>query len=115
MVNKRKARNKKIGLAVSIGLVNIAVFYVWTTSQMKGASDYQVMLNHMFEKAEKAFFLVIDLALNLYFLYLVRFHLIADGLSKYWKLFNFNCGMVMISTSMDVLLFGFLSLPEEYL
>ena len=102
-------------LVVAIGCVNIAVFYIWTTAQMPSATPYQVMVNHMFEKAEKSFFLVIDLALNLYFLYLVRFRLIADGLSKYWRLFNFNAGIVVVSTSMDVLLLGFLSLPDPYL
>jgi hypothetical protein len=69
----------------------------------------------IFEKCEKTFFLIIDLALNMYFLYLVRYRLIADGLNKYWRLFNFNAGMVFISTSMDVLLLGFLSLPDPYL
>jgi hypothetical protein len=69
----------------------------------------------MFEKAEKSFFLVVDLGPNICFLYLVRFRLVADGLSKYWRLFNFNAGMVGISTSMDILLLGFLSLPNPYL
>ena len=115
MINKRRARKMKWTLVVAIGCINLAVFYIWTTAQMPSATPYQVMVNHMFEKAEKSFFLVIDLALNLYFLYLVRFRLIADGLSKYWRLFNFNAGIVVLSTSMDVLLLGFLSLPDPYL
>lgn len=82
---------------------------------MPSATPYQIMVNHMFEKAEKSFFLIIDLALNLYFLYLVRFRLIADGLTKYWRLFKFNVGIVVVSSSMDILLLGFLSLPDPYL
>lgn len=82
---------------------------------MPSATPSQVNLNHAFEKGEKSFFLLVDLGLNVYFLYLVRFRLIADGLSKYWRLFNFNVGMVVISTSMDILLLGFLSLPNTYL
>ncbi|RYP13323.1 hypothetical protein DL765_006913 [Monosporascus sp. GIB2] len=113
--NKRFARKLKWGLVISIGCINIAVCYIWTTAQMPSATAYQIMLNHMFEKAEKSFFLVVDLGLNLYFLYLVRFRLIADGLSKYWRLFNFNAGIVVVSTSMDILLLGFLSLPDPYL
>jgi hypothetical protein len=115
MTSKRRARNLKWLLFIAIGCINISVCYVWTTAQMPSATPYQIMLNHMYEKAEKSFFLVIDLALNLYFLYLVRFQLIADGLSKYWKLFNFNAGIVVLSTSMDALLLGFLSLPDPYL
>ncbi|KAI3573988.1 hypothetical protein IWW34DRAFT_706362 [Fusarium oxysporum f. sp. albedinis] len=115
MTNKRRARKLKWGLVLAIGCINIAVAYIWTVAHLDGATPFQVHLNLGFEKAEKSFFLVVDLALNLYFLYLVRFRLIADGLSKYWKLFNFNAGMVVISTSMDILLLGFLSLPDPYL
>lgn len=115
MVNKTRAKQLKWALVIAIGCINIAVCYIWTVAQLPSATPYQVMLNHMFERAEKAFFLVIDLALNLYFLYLVRFRLIADGLNKYWRLFNFNAGMVAVSTSMDVFLLGFLSLPDPYL
>ncbi|RYP91166.1 hypothetical protein DL770_002728 [Monosporascus sp. CRB-9-2] len=115
MTNKRTAKKLKWGLVIAIGCINIAVCYIWTTAQMPSATPYQIMVNHMFEKAEKSFFLVLDLGLNLYFLYLVRFRLIADGLSKYWRLFNFNAGIVVVSTSMDILLLGFLSLPDPYL
>ncbi|KAM5357081.1 hypothetical protein ACJZ2D_016633 [Fusarium nematophilum] len=115
MTNKRRARKLKLGLVISIALINIAVAYIWTVAHLDGATPSQVYLNVIFEKAEKAFFLVTDLALNLYFLYLVRFRLISDGLSKYWRLFNFNAGIVVISTSMDILLLGFLSLPDPYL
>ncbi|KAM0425966.1 hypothetical protein ACHAPT_008905 [Fusarium lateritium] len=115
MTNRRRATHLKWGLVISIGLINIAVCYIWTVAHMEGATPAQVHHNVIFEKAEKIFFLIIDLGLNLYFLYLVRFRLIADGLSKYWRLFNFNAIMVGISTTMDVLLLGFLSLPNPYL
>ncbi|CAI6099702.1 hypothetical protein V2G26_007420 [Clonostachys chloroleuca] len=103
------------GLAIIITPINIAVSYIWTTAHLGGATPTQQHVNVVFEKAEKAFFLVIDLSLNLYFLYLVRSSLIANSLDKYWRLFNFNAGMVFISTSMDILLLGFLSLPDPYL
>ncbi|KAH6888507.1 hypothetical protein B0T10DRAFT_529528 [Thelonectria olida] len=115
MTNRKKAKNMKLGLVLVIGVVNIAVCYIWTVAHLEGATPAQVHLNIVFEKAEKSFFLLVDLALNLYFLYLVRYRLIADGLTKYWRLFNFNVGMVVISTSLDALLLGFLSLPEPYL
>lgn len=115
MVSRRKALYLKVGLFVAILGVNIAVGFIWVPAHFPSASTDKVHLNEVFEKAEKSFFLVIDLALNLYFLYLVRFRLIADGLSKYWRLFNMNVGAVILSTSMDILLLGFLSLPSPYL
>ncbi|KAH7123145.1 hypothetical protein EDB81DRAFT_872694 [Dactylonectria macrodidyma] len=115
MTNRQRAKRLKWGLVIPIGFVNAAVFYIWTVAHLESATPSQVHVNMIFEKAEKSFFLAIDLGLNLYFLYLVRFRLIADGLTKYWKLFHFNTGMVAISTSMDILLLGFLSLPNPYL
>ncbi|RYP67206.1 hypothetical protein DL771_007368 [Monosporascus sp. 5C6A] len=115
MTNKRKIKKLKWSLVIAIGCINITVCYIWTTAQMPSATPYQIKVNHMFEIAEKSIFLVVDLGLNLYFLYLVRFRLIADGLSKYWRLFNFNAGIVVLSTSMDILLLGFLGLPNPYL
>jgi hypothetical protein len=73
-----------------------------------------IALNNIWERLEKSFFLVIDCGLNLYFLYLVRYRLIADGLAKYWRLFHFNAAILLVSTSMDILLLGMLSLPNPY-
>ncbi|KAH7025247.1 uncharacterized protein B0I36DRAFT_250853, partial [Microdochium trichocladiopsis] len=115
MTSRGRARRLKWGLVIVIGCIDIAVYYIWTTAHMPGATPSQIHLNLVFEKAEKSFFLVIDLGLNAYFLYLVRFGLIAHGLGKYWRLFNFNAGMVVVSTSIDILLLGFLSLPNPYL
>ncbi|KAF9768575.1 hypothetical protein IL306_014093 [Fusarium sp. DS 682] len=115
MTNRRRARHLKWGLVISILFINVAVSYIFTVAHLEGATDSQKYVNMVFEKCEKSFFLLTDLALNLYFLYLVRYRLIADGLNKYWRLFNFNVGMVFISTSMDILLLGFLSLPNPYL
>ncbi|OAQ78337.1 hypothetical protein VFPBJ_06456 [Purpureocillium lilacinum] len=115
MVHKHKARWLKIGLFVSITCVNIVVWVIWVRAHEPYATPFDVELNDYFEKTEKSFFLIIDLGLNMLFLYLVRFRLIASGLSKYWRLFKFNIGMVALSTSMDILLLGFLSLPDPYL
>ncbi|PNY25383.1 Uncharacterized protein TCAP_04675, partial [Tolypocladium capitatum] len=115
MVDQRKAMWLKLGLFGLVGCVNIAVGVIWTNGHMKTATPEQVHLNDHFEKAEKAFFLVTDLGLNLYFLYLVRFRLIALGLQKYWLLFKFNVAIVFLSTAMDALLLGMLSLSDPYL
>ncbi|KAK5659634.1 hypothetical protein OQA88_838 [Cercophora sp. LCS_1] len=115
MVPRQKAVVLRWALFVAIGAVNLAVAFIWIRAQMPGATQEQIDLNHAFEKAEKSFFLVVDLGLNLLFLYLVRFRLIAEGLSKYWRLYHFNAGIVLVSTSMDILLLGFLNLPHPYL
>jgi hypothetical protein len=56
----------------------------------------------------------VDLGLNLYFLHLVRSQLIQKGLTKYWRLFNFNACIVVLSIAMDLLLLGLLSLPNPF-
>jgi hypothetical protein len=113
MINKRKARIIKWGLFIVVGLVNISVFNIWIPALMKTNHTY-IALNFVWEHVEKSIFLVIDLGLNMYFLYLVRSELIAQGLTKYWMLFNFNVGIILLSTSMDILLLGLQSLPNTY-
>ena len=113
MVDKKKARLLKWVLFLLILVVNISVFIIWIPAHM-GTSQTFVTLNLIWERVEKAFFLLVDLGLNLYFLYLVRTRLIANGLTKYMRLFKFNAAIVFVSTSMDVLLLGLLSLPNPY-
>ncbi|KAK1752021.1 hypothetical protein QBC47DRAFT_63934 [Echria macrotheca] len=115
MSERRLATKLKCGLFLATACINIAVACIWIPAQLPSATAFQIKLNHAFEYAEKSFFLIVDLSLNLLFLYLVRFQLIANGLSKYWQLYHFNAGIVVISTSMDALLLGFLSLPDPYL
>jgi hypothetical protein len=81
---------------------------------MPSASPTMVAFNEIWERLEKSFFLIVDCGLNLYFLYLVRYRLIADGLSKYWRLLHFNAAILLVSLSMDILLLGMLSLPNPY-
>ncbi|KAL2829381.1 hypothetical protein BJY01DRAFT_255024 [Aspergillus pseudoustus] len=114
MVSRRKSLQLRWALFVLIAVVNIAVGFIWIPAHLESASDSEIHLNFIFENVEKSFFLVVDLALNLYFLYLVRYRLIADGLNKYWVLYKFNIGFVAISTAMDALLLGLLSLPNQY-
>jgi hypothetical protein len=114
MVNKRKSRLLKWGLFILIGMINISVFCIWIMAHMPSASPSMIALNNIWERIEKSLFLVIDSGLNLYFLYLVRYRLIADGLVKYWRLFYFNAAIALVSLSMDALLLGMLSLPNPY-
>ena len=114
MVNKRKSQLLKWGLFFLISLINISVAYIWITAHIPGASAEIIAINAVWERIEKSFFLIIDSGLNLYFLYLVRYRLIQDGLSKYWRLFYYNAAILLVSLSMDILLLGMLSLPDSY-
>ncbi|KAK7756675.1 hypothetical protein SLS62_001116 [Diatrype stigma] len=115
MIDQRRAKQLKWGLAGIITPVCGVVLYVWTVGHFPEATLEQQTRNFRLEICEKIFFLLVDLSLNLYFLYLVRFRLIAYGLTKYWKLFNYNVVMVVISTTFDALLLGFINLPNPYI
>lgn len=56
----------------------------------------------MWDRVEKVIFLLIDAALNFYFIHLVRSRLIANGLTKYNRLYRFNLLMIGVSITMDV-------------
>jgi hypothetical protein len=114
MVDRRKSRLLKWVLFILIACVNVAVYCIWIPAHMPSATPTNILLNNIWERIEKSFFLLIDFGLNLYFLYLVRNRLIANGLTKYWRLFKFNAAIVVVSLSMDVLLLGMLSLPSPY-
>lgn len=115
MFDKRKATWLKIALFTSILGVNLTVCSLWVPAQRSTAQPDQIRLNHIFETVEKTFFLVLDLALNIFFLFLVHHHLIAGGLNKYWRLFKWNIGMVCLSTAMDALVLGLLRAQHSYL
>ncbi|KAL4966949.1 uncharacterized protein BDV14DRAFT_198414 [Aspergillus stella-maris] len=114
MVSKRKSHQLRWTLFLAIGTINLAVAFIWIPAHLDSATPFRKRLNIIFEHVEKSFFLLVDLGLNFYFLYLVRYRLIAEGLSKYWTLYKFNVGFVGVSTVMDGFLLGLLSLPDQF-
>ncbi|KAK0622486.1 hypothetical protein B0T14DRAFT_563934 [Immersiella caudata] len=98
-----------------IACINISVGYILISAALDDATPAQKRLNFIFEHIQKSFFLVVDLGLNLFFLYLVRTRLIDFGLTKYWRLYNFNAWIVTIATSMDVIPLGMLSHSNPFL
>lgn len=112
MVNKRKSQMLKWGLFVFISAINISVFCIWIPAHMPSATPHQVEVDRIWERIEKSLFLLIDLGLNLYFLYLLRYRLIEEGMTKYWGLFKFNASVAVVSVTMDAVLLGMLSLPN---
>jgi hypothetical protein len=101
MVDQRKADQLKWAVAIFVGLINISVFIVWIPARLQ-ISPRWVSINNWWDRVEKTLFGLCDISLNLYFMYLVRAKLIANGLTKYNKLLRFNMVMVFISMSLDV-------------
>lgn len=94
-------RRLKWGIFAILATINISVFCIWIPARLQISQTY-IDINNVWDRIEKGIFAVIDLALNVYFLYLVRSSLISYGLTKYVVLYRFNLVMVVISISMDV-------------
>ncbi|KAJ9418843.1 hypothetical protein QL093DRAFT_2017762 [Fusarium oxysporum] len=109
--NKTNINRVKWGVAVVASLINISGFCIWVPARLQISHLYEE-INIVWDRTEKAVFLIVDLSLNLYFIYLVRSRLIACGLTKYTELFHFNVIMVVISVSLDCVLMGATFLPS---
>ncbi|POS80365.1 hypothetical protein DHEL01_v201256 [Diaporthe helianthi] len=113
MCDGRRVIRLKWGVALLLGLVNISVFIVWMPARLQ-ISPAWIRFNEIWDRVEKGIFALIDLALNLYFIYLVRSELVAHGLTKYVPLYKFNLVMICFSLSLDVILIGIMSLPDSF-
>lgn len=111
LVNKRNINRVKWGVALIASLINISGFCIWIPARLQISHLYEE-INIVWDRTEKAIFLIVDLALNVYFIYLVRSRLIKYGLTKYNKLFYFNVAMEVISVSLDIILMGATFLPS---
>jgi hypothetical protein len=101
MVVKKNATRLKWAVFFILALINISVFVIWIPARLQ-ISPRWIHINNIWDRCEKGIFLLIDLCLNLYFIYLVRNGLIANGLTKYIPLFRFNLAMIGVSMAMDV-------------
>ncbi|KAI1340769.1 hypothetical protein F5Y15DRAFT_32178 [Xylariaceae sp. FL0016] len=113
MVSKQKARKLKWIVFAAILAINISVFTIWVPARLQINKTY-MHINDIWDRAEKAIFCVVDACLNLYFIHLVRSRLIANGLTKYTRLFRVNAFMISISISLDVILIGTMSLKSSF-
>lgn len=101
MVDRRKAKWLKIWSFVIILCINISVFTIWIPARLE-VNQTWININKVWDRIEKVIFLLVDAGLNLYFIHLVHSRLIANGLTKYTRLFKFNLGMIAVSMTMDV-------------
>lgn len=66
------------------------------------------------DRCEKVIYLIVDGALNVYFILIVKQNLISNGLAKYKRLTNFNIFIICFSLSMDVLIISMMSLNNTF-
>ncbi|KAK4448457.1 hypothetical protein QBC34DRAFT_426514 [Podospora aff. communis PSN243] len=112
LYNPDKARRLKLGVALVIGVINVSVFIVWIPARLQ-ISDAWIKANNIWDRLEKCIFLIVDTLLNFYFMRLVKRKLIANGLHKYNRVYQFNGMLVCVSIAIDIAIIGLMSLPDD--
>ncbi|KAF3761312.1 hypothetical protein M406DRAFT_16992, partial [Cryphonectria parasitica EP155] len=113
MYDQKRVRRLKWAATLLIGAINVSVFIIWMPARLQISPGWE-NLNDVWDRIEKGIFAILDLLLNLYFIYLVRKELITCGLTKFQHLYRFNIGMIFISISLDVVLIGIMSIPNHH-
>ncbi|KAI0481907.1 hypothetical protein F4859DRAFT_476379 [Xylaria cf. heliscus] len=114
MRNQTKVTWMKWGLAGLLLCINISVYTIWIPARLQ-ISEMYIRINEIWDRVEKGIFLLIDAGLNIYFIYLIRSKLIANGLTKYSRLYHFNIAMIICSISLDGILIGVMSLHNGFI
>ncbi|KAL5317374.1 hypothetical protein ACEPPN_014469 [Leptodophora sp. 'Broadleaf-Isolate-01'] len=113
LTDQRKALRIKIGVAVLITAINISVYCIWIPARLQVSERY-IHINDVWDRCEKCIYLVVDGALNYYFIRIVKNRLVRQGLVKYDRLVRFNQFIVFLSLSMDCLIIGMMSLNNGF-
>ncbi|KAH8650206.1 hypothetical protein BGZ61DRAFT_595165 [Ilyonectria robusta] len=111
--NPITAYRLKVGVAVLITAVNISVYNIWIPARLQISERY-IWINEWWDRIEKGIYLLVDGALNFYFIRVVQQNLVANGLTKYKSLVKFNMCIVGFSLSMDVLIISMMSLKNTF-
>lgn len=111
LTDQERAWRLKVGVAVLITAVNISVYAIWIPARLQISERY-VWINEWWDRCEKVIYLLVDGALNFYFIHIVRVNLVVYGLTKYKKLVHFNIFIIGFSLSMDVLIISMMSLKN---
>ncbi|KAL2752397.1 hypothetical protein ACRALDRAFT_2126888, partial [Sodiomyces alcalophilus JCM 7366] len=113
LASKRKANYIKIGVAILITAVNISVYSIWIPARLQISERY-MWINSWWDRVEKVIYLLVDAALNIYFIRVVKRNLVGCGMTKYRSLVRFNIFIIGFSLSMDVLIIGTMSLSNSF-
>lgn len=96
-----------------ITAINISVYTIWIPARMQISEEY-IQINSWWDRCEKVLYLLIDAALNIYFIRIVSSNLVHNGLEKYRALSRFNWFIIGFSLAMDVLIIAMMSLPNTF-
>ncbi|KAK2010410.1 hypothetical protein LZ32DRAFT_693360 [Colletotrichum eremochloae] len=111
--NPKHSLRLKVGVAVLITAVNISVYNIWIPARLQ-ISDRYIEINDWWDRCEKVIYLIVDGALNVYFVRIVQKNLVTHGLTKYKRLTRFNMFIIGFSLSMDVLIIAMMSLKNTF-
>ncbi|KAK7998421.1 translation initiation factor 2- alpha subunit [Apiospora arundinis] len=111
--DKRWTRQLKTIVAIVITMVNISVYNIWIPARLQISAEY-MWINLWWDRCEKCIYLIIDAALNIYFIVIVQRNLVSNGLTKYKTLVRFNMFIICFSLSMDVLIISMMSLKNTF-
>ncbi|KAK8091302.1 hypothetical protein PG994_000807 [Apiospora phragmitis] len=111
--DKRWTRQLKTIVAIVITMVNISVYNIWIPARLQISARY-MWINLWWDRCEKCIYLIIDAALNVYFIVIVQRNLVSNGLTKYKTLVRFNMFIICFSLSMDVLIISMMSLKNTF-
>ncbi|KAF2994901.1 hypothetical protein E8E14_002072 [Neopestalotiopsis sp. 37M] len=103
----------KVGVACIITAINISVYTIWIPARLQISQNY-IHINEYWDRCEKGIYLLIDAALNIYFISIVSRNLVHNGLSKYKALSHFNMFIIGFSLAMDVLIIAMMSLNNTF-
>jgi hypothetical protein len=113
LTDQKKAYRLRVAVAILITAVNISVYCVWIPARLQ-ISERFVRINEWWDRCEKVIYLLVDGALNFYFIHIVRINLVIHGLTKYKELVHFNMFIIGFSLSMDVLIISMMSLKNTF-
>ncbi|KAF7548434.1 hypothetical protein G7Z17_g7051 [Cylindrodendrum hubeiense] len=113
MVVRRNATRLKWACFLILLAINISVFCIWIPARLQINEKY-IHLNNVWDRVEKVIFGLMDAALNFFFIYTVKKRLVANGLTKYTRLFKANLVLVSLSILLDVILICMMSLPNGF-
>ncbi|MCQ8811579.1 hypothetical protein NQU36_26640, partial [Escherichia coli] len=88
-------------------------YTIWVPARLQISENY-IWINERWDRCEKVIYLLVDGALNFYFIHIVRSNLVSAGLLKYKTLIYFNMSIIGISLGMDVLIISMMSLQNTF-
>ncbi|KAF2014551.1 hypothetical protein BU24DRAFT_451561 [Aaosphaeria arxii CBS 175.79] len=112
--NRRKGFIIMYSVALIVSCIIISVFCIWVPARLQISRRYE-RINNVWDRIEKVLYLIIDAALNFYFIRVVRANLVRNGLQKYNKLVRMNEKLIVISLLMDVMIIAAMSIPNGLL